>query len=229
MAKKIFGHVDTSRKAVNSVVVFGLGRFGSSLALELMANGVEVLGIDTDEDLVQSFNGLLTQVVRVDPGVNDALEQLKVAEYDVCVVAIGGDILAGILTASYLKNVGAKEIWAKAVSDQHGQILQQVGVDRIVFPEKDMGKRVAHIVKGAADFIEVDNDYAIVKSTPNQHIIGVRLGDTDLRKRFGVTIMAVKQGDQPWVNADNNTVLKESDHILVAGPTKLAEEFALRK
>lgn len=229
MARKLFGHMDTTRKDVSSVAIFGLGRFGASLGLELMANGVEVLGIDTDEDLVQSFNGLLTQVVRVDPGVNEALEQLRVGEYDVCVVAIGGDILAGILTASYLKNIGAKEIWAKAVSDQHGQILKQVGVDRIVFPEKDMGRRVAHLVKGAADFIEIDQDYAIVKSTPNKHILGIRLGDTDLRKRFGVTIMAVKRGDEAWVNADNNTVLAESDHILVAGPTKLAEEFALKR
>ena len=215
------------RKKVRNVAVFGLGRFGSALAIELVEIGIEVLGIETDEDRVQRHNGLLTKVVRVDPGVNDALEQLKVQEFDVCVVAIGSDILASILTAAYLTKIGVKEIWAKATSREQGEILERVGVHHVVYPENDMGRRVAHQVKGSADFIEVDSNYAIIKTTPNAHIIGERLGDTEIRKRFGVTVMAVKRGDGEWVNADSNTVLEDTDEILVAGPTKKAEQFGL--
>ena len=197
------------------------------MATELVANGVEVLGIETTEDRVQRFNGLLTKVVRVEPGVSEALEQLQVKDYDVCVIAIGSDVLASILTAAYLTKIGAKEIWAKATSKEHGEILEQVGVHHVVYPENDMGRRVAHQVKGAADFIEIDTKYAIVKTTPNAHIIGERLGDTEIRKRFGVTIMAVKRGDGDWINADSNTILEENDQILVAGPNKKAEQFGL--
>jgi trk system potassium uptake protein TrkA len=207
--------------------VFGLGRFGGALATELVANGVEVLGIETTEDRVQQYNGILSKVVRVEPGVSEALEQLQVNEYDVCVIAIGSDVLASILTAAFLTKLGVKEIWAKATSKEHGAILEQVGVHHVVYPEHDMGRRVAHQVKGAADFIEVDSNYAIIKTTPNAHIIGERLGDTEIRKRFGVTIMAVKRGAGDWINADSNTVLEQSDEILVAGPSKKAEQFGL--
>lgn len=223
MVKKLLG----PRKNVRSVAVFGLGRFGGALARELVDIGVEVLGVETDDERVQRYNGILTKVVRVDPGVNEALEQLNVVEFDACVVAIGSDVLASILTAAYLHKIGVKEIWAKATSTEHGEILKQIGVHHVVFPEHDMGRRVAHQVKGAADFVEIDATYAIVKTTPNSHIIGVRLGDTELRRNFGVTIMAVKRGTADWVNADNNTVLEPSDEILVGGPTELAERFAL--
>lgn len=224
MAKRV---TTGPRKNVRNAAVFGLGRFGGALATELVANGVEVLGIETTEDRVQHYNGILTKVVRVEPGVSEALEQLQVADYDVCIVAIGSDILASILTAAFLTKLGVKEIWAKATSKEHGAILEQVGVHHVVYPENDMGRRVAHQVKGAADFIEVDSNYAIIKTTPNAHIIGERLGDTEIRKRFGVTIMAVKRGGEDWVNADSNTVLEPADEILVAGPSKKAEQFGL--
>lgn len=215
------------RKNVRNVAVFGLGRFGSALAVELVEIGIEVLGIETDEDRVQRHNGLLTKVVRVDPGVNEALEQLNVKEYDVCVIAIGSDILASILTAAYLTKIGVKEIWAKATSVEHGEILEQVGVHHVVYPENDMGRRVAHQVKGSTDFIEVDETYVIIKTTANQHIIGTRLGDSEIRKRYGVTVMAVKRGKGTWVNADSDTIVAEHDEVLVAGPTKEAEQFGL--
>lgn len=223
MVKKTFG----PRKNVRSVAVFGLGRFGGSLATELVESGVEVLGIETDEERVQHYNGILSKVVRVDPGVNEALEQLHVKDFDVCVVSIGSDLLASILTAAYLTKLGVKEIWAKATSKEHGEILTQIGVHHVVYPEHDMGRRVAHQVKGSTDFIEVDETYVIIKTTPNQHIVGERLGDTEIRKRFGVTVMAVKSGDGTWINADSDTVVTETDEILVAGPTKRAEQFAL--
>lgn len=216
-----------TRKSVRSVAVFGLGRFGGALALELMAGDVEVLGIETNVERVQQYNGRLTKVVRVEPGIGEALEQLQVKEFDVCVIAIGSDVLASILTAAYLLKIGAKEVWAKATSVEHGEILTQIGVHHVVYPEQDMGRRVAHQVKGSTDFVEVDETYVIIKTTANQHIIGTRLGDSEIRKRYGVTVMAVKRGDGNWVNADSDTIVAENDEVLVAGPTKQAEQFGL--
>ncbi|KQV26792.1 potassium transporter [Yonghaparkia sp. Soil809] len=210
----------------DSVAVIGLGRFGQSLALELMATGTEVLGIDASEEIVQGLNGELSQVVRADSTKAEVLRQLAVHEFDRVVVAIGSDIQASILTTSVLLQFGIPQIWAKATSDAHGQILEQLGVEHVIYPEKDMGRRVAHLVRGAAlDYIEVDSAYAIVKMQPNSVLLGRRLGDTNLRQEHGVTVMAVQRDGQPWCNADADTVVREGDTVLVAGPTRMAEGF----
>lgn len=224
----IFG-TDTSRRIAeaDSVVVIGLGRFGSSLALELMAAGTEVLGIDSDENLVQALNGRLTQVVRADATKEEALRQLAVDEFDRVVVAIGHDISASILTCSVLLSLKIPVIWAKVGDDRHGLILEQLGVHHVIHPEKDMGRKVAHLVRGAAlDYIEIDKGYALVKATAPSVVLGKRLGDTGLRASYGVTIAAFKRDAQSWQNADADTVLHAGDTILIVGPTPRAESFA---
>jgi trk system potassium uptake protein len=228
LAKFTLGGTDRSSRIAeaDSVAVIGLGRFGTALALELMASGTEVLGIDGNEEVVQSLNGQLTQVVRADSTKSEALLQLAVNEFDRVVVAIGSDIQASILTTSVLLGFGVPQIWAKAVSDPHGQILQQLGVHHVIFPEKDMGRRVAHLVRGAAlDYIEVDKDYVIVKMSPNSLIAGKPLGETHLKTKFGVTVMAYRNGKDGWISADSSTVLTPDDTILVAGSARKAEEF----
>jgi len=223
------GASDTSRRIAeaDSVAVIGLGRFGTSLALELMAGGTEVLGIDADEEIVQSLNGVLTQVVRADSTKSEALQQLAVDEFDRVVVAIGSDITASILTCSVLLGMKVPGIWAKAVTEQHALILEQLGVNRVIRPEAEMGRRVAHLVRGAAqDYIEIDRGYAIVKSAPPSRLHGIPLGQTGLRKEFGVTVAAYKQPGGEWHNADADTVLSEGDTILIVGPTRKAEGFA---
>ena len=224
----IFG-ADTSRRIAeaDSVAVIGLGRFGSSLALELMAGGTDVLGIDVDEDLVQALNGQLTQVVRADSTKEAALRQLAVHEFDRVVVAIGDDISASILTCSVLLSLKIPVIWAKVGDDRHGLILEQLGVHHVIYPEKDMGRRVAHLVRGAAqDYIEIERGYAIVKSSAPTRLHGTPLGKTGLRKEFGVTIAAYKKPGAEWTNADADTVLQTEDTILIVGPTRKAEGFA---
>lgn len=212
---------------VNSVCVIGLGRFGQSLALELMANGAEVLGIDGHEEIVQSLNGELTQVVRADSTKEEALRQLAVEDFDRVVVGIGSDIQASILTCSVLVGMSIPMIWAKAVNDRHGLILEQLGVHHVVYPEKDMGRRVAHLVRGAAiDYVEIDRGYALVKASVPASLHGIRLGETYARKKLDVTIVAVRHPEQRWCNADADTVLGPQDEVLVIGPTGKAEEFA---
>lgn len=223
------GATATSRRIAeaDSVAVIGLGRFGTSLALELMSGGTEVLGIDLEEELVQALNGQLTQVVRADSTKREVLHQLALDEFDRVVVAIGNNISASILTASVLLDMKIPVIWAKAVDDQHGLILEQLGVHHVIYPEKDMGRRVAHLVRGAAlDFIEVAPGYAVVKAPVPSSVQGVPLGETGLRKAHGVTIAAFQHGQDAWTNADNTTVLKAGDTILVVGRTRDAEAFA---
>lgn len=227
----IFGGsaADQSRRIAeaDSVAVIGLGRFGTSLALELMRAGTEVLGIDADEEIVQALNGELTQVVRADSTKAEALKQLAVDEFDRVVVAIGSDITASILTCSVLLGMRTPVIWAKAVTEQHALILEQLGVHHVIRPEAEMGKRVAHLVRGAAlDYIEIEPGYAIVKSAPPARLHGVPLGQSGLRKEYGVTVAAYKKPGAEWHNADADTVLAEGDTILIVGPTRKAEGFA---
>ncbi|MET0782405.1 MAG: TrkA family potassium uptake protein [Microbacterium sp.] len=228
MAKfSLFG--DNSRRIAeaDSVVVIGLGRFGTSLALELMSSGTDVLGIDSDEETVQALNGQLTQVVRADSTKEEALRQLAVPEFDRVVVAIGDDVQASILTASLLLQLKVPVVWAKAVSEQHGTILEQLGVHHVIYPEKDMGRRVAHLVRGAAiDYLEIDKGYSLVKATVPSGFLGVPLGQTNLRQQHGVTIAAFRDSNGMWQNADNATVLAAGDAVLIVGPTAKAEAFA---
>ncbi|WP_457098991.1 potassium channel family protein [Microbacterium sp. P5_E9] len=211
----------------DSVAVIGLGRFGSALALELMDTGTEVLGIDTDEDLVQSHNGQLTQVVRADATKEEVLRQLAVHEFDRVVVAIGHDIQSSILVCALLRHMEVPIIWAKSISEQHGRILEQLGVHHIVNPEQDMGRRVAHLVRGAAmDYLEIEPGYSLAKISAPPDYQGTALGATNLRQAHGVTVTAFKGKGDRWVNADNQTVLSPGDAILIVGPTDRVEAFA---
>lgn len=209
------------------MAVIGLGRFGQSLALELMNDGAEVLGIDTREDVVQSLNGQLTHVVAADATNEQVLRQLSIPEFDRVVIAIGSDIQASILVTSLLLRFSIPRIWAKAVSEAHGLILEQLGIPHVVYPEKDMGRRVAHIVLGSMqDFIEIDTDFAMVKTEVSSEYAGMRLGDSGIRRKHGVTVSSVKHRGETWQAATEDTVLQAGDTILVTGPTRQAERFS---
>jgi trk system potassium uptake protein TrkA len=215
------------------VVVIGLGRFGSALALELIRRGTEVLGIDNRPKIVQSLVGRIPHVVTADSTDIEALRQLGVAEFHRAVVAIGSDIQASILTTSLLSEIGITDIWAKAVTDQHANILTRVGAHHVVAPEHDMGERVAHLLSGRIlDYVEVDADFAVIKTKPPRDVVGMPLRESRLRSRWGVTVVAVKPqagigGRQPgFTHATPDTVLSYGDLILVVGPVDNVERFA---
>ncbi len=214
-------------KHTGGVVVVGLGRFGTSLALELMDGGTEVLGIDADRKVVQSLAGRLTHVVEADSTDEDAMRQLAVDEFDRVVIGVGNDLEASILSASVVLNLEVANIWAKAISHAHARILTQIGVHHVVRPEHDMGKRVAHLVRGRMiDYIEFDDGYAIVKTRPPHSIYGIRLGDTHIRSTFGVTIVGVKRSGEDFTHATADTVVDGSDLIIVSGPRDMVERFS---
>jgi trk system potassium uptake protein len=207
--------------------VIGLGRFGKSLALELMNEGTEVLGVDSDRKVVQSLAGRLTHVVEADSTDEDAMRQLSVHEFDRAVIGVGTDLEASILSSSVVLNLEVPNVWAKAISLAHARILAQIGVHHVVRPEHDMGKRVAHLVRGRMlDYIEFDDGYAIVKTRPPQSIFGTRLGDSHIRSQFGVTIVGVKRAGRDFTHATAETVVDEGDLIIVSGPQDKVERFS---
>lgn len=213
--------------SASSVAVIGLGRFGTALALELMTHGTEVLGIDDDADAVQALNGKLTGVVAGDATQPDLIEQLGLAEFDRVVVAIGTDVTASILATSQLLRVGVKQVWAKAVDERHALILDQLGVTHVVRPEADMGRRVAHMVRGALeDFIEIEPGYAAVRLQVPADLCAVPLRELGLQAQHGVGIGAVKR-DGAWVLANPETRFEANDTVLVHGPTPKVEAFAV--
>lgn len=209
------------------VAVIGLGRFGSSLAHELTRRGWDVLGIDTDSALVQKHSDALTHTAVADCTDPEVLRQLGVHEFTSVVVGIGTDMEASILIASNLLEEHVPNIWAKAISRQHGQILERLGVHHVVLPEHEMGERVAHLVTGRMlDFIEFDDDYALVKTITPTSVTGVPLGQSAVRTRYGITVVGIKRPGQDFTYATAETVVEKGDVIIVTGKTRAVETFA---
>ncbi|GGO70822.1 potassium channel family protein [Nocardioides deserti] len=216
-----------ARKSNGGVAVLGLGRFGRSLALELASDDVEVLGVDADPRIVQSLAGRLTHVVESDTTDEDAMRQLGIADLDIVVVGVGNDLESSILTASVAINLGVPDVWAKAISGAHARILSQIGVHHVVRPEHDMGRRVAHLVRGGmAEYIEFDDGYAFAKTTPPPALLNRSLAGYGVRQQYGVTVVGVKSADGEFTYATASTVLRSGDHIIVSGPRDRVEAFS---
>ena len=211
------------------VLVIGLGRFGAAIALTLEKLGTQVLAIDTDPDLVQKYSGQLTHVVRADATQPEVLEQVGAGDFRIAGVGGGTSIEASVLIATNLVDLGKPVIWAKAISSAHGRILQRIGAHHVVYPEADAGKRVAHLVNGRLmDFIEFDDDFAIVKMRPPREVQGMTLADSDIRQRFGVTVVGVKSPGKDFTYALPETVVAAHDLLIVSGRTGQIEKFSQR-
>ncbi len=231
MADKIFHTMLGGRRPQfehrGEIVVIGLGRFGSSLASTLIEMGHEVLGIDADEERVQQHADLLTHVAQADTTNERTLRQLGVADVVTAVVAIGADVEASVLTTGALVDLAVPNIWAKALTDSHGRILQRVGAHHVVFPEAEMGSRVARLVTGALiEYFALDEDFVLIETQVPRNLAGKRLGDTDLRATYKVTVVCIKPEGQAFTYAESATVLGEHDLIVVAGHRGDIERFA---
>ena len=217
----------SDKRGAGAVVVIGLGRFGTAVARSLAAIGHEVLGIDEDMDLVQKMSEELTHVVQANSTDAQALNRLGVGDMQHAVVGIGSDVEASILTVVALVDAGCTDIWAKAVSPSHGRILQKVGARHIVYPEADMGERVAHQVSGKMmDFVEIGGGYAIVTTrapaaAANQPVAA--LAGTVLK---GVHLLGVTRPQEPFVPATADMIIRVADLLVIAGPAEAVERFA---
>jgi trk system potassium uptake protein len=209
------------------VVVIGLGRFGSALSLTLVATGHEVLGIDHDAARVQDHSESLTQVAQADTTQERALRQLGVADAVTAVVCIGSDIEASILTTAALVDLGVPNIWAKAVTATHGRILERVGAHNVVFPEADMGQRLARLVTGSLiEYVALDDDFVLIEMVVPPTMAGKRLGDTNIRATYKATVVCIKPEGHPFTYAESATVLGPRDLIVVSGHRHDLERFA---
>jgi len=211
----------------DSVVVIGLGRFGGSVAESLMRMGHDVMGIDRDADLVQLWADKLTHAVQADTTNASVLRQLGVAEFSHAIVGIGADLASSLMSLMVLTELGIKDIWVKALTPEHGQIAQRIGAHHVVYPEVDMGERVAHLITGRMmDFIEFDDGFAIAKLRAPALTHNKTLADAHVRSRFGVTIVGVKRAGQDFQHALPETLVRSGDILVVSGATHKIEEFA---
>jgi len=211
----------------DGVLVIGLGRFGTALAETLIDLGHDVLGVDSDPGNVRDNADRLTHVVEADATDEEVMRQLGAGEFGRAVVGIGTDLEASILTTSVLVDLKVPDIWAKAITVAHGRILERVGAHHVVFPEHDMGRRVAHLVTGRMiEFVQLDEGFALVELRPPRQIVGRSLADSQVRKRYGITVVCIKPEGGSFTYATTETVPGPNDILVVAGATDRVEGFA---
>lgn len=211
----------------NEVLVVGLGRFGTALARSLVAQGYRVLGVDGDAETVQECAQWLTHVVEVDATNHNAMRQLGAHEFEQAVVAIGTDIESSILATSLLVDFGVDRVWAKAITRAHGRILERVGAHRVVFPERDMGERVAHQLIGRTiDYVQLDDGFALLELPAPKPLHGKTLLGAEVRKTYGVTVVCLKPAGGAFTFATADTLINDGDILVVAGDTRKVEAFA---
>jgi len=199
--------------------VIGLGRFGSSVAITLAKMGYDVLAVDTNEEKVNNIMDLVTQAVQIDAMDEQALKALGIRNFDVVIVAIGQDIQSSILVTVMLKEIGVKKVMAKAVTELHGKVLERVGADNVVFPERDMGVRVAHalVSKNILDQINISPDYSIVELIAPQDFAGKALDEAGVRMKHGVTVLAIRRGNDVIISPGAKQVIEAGDILVVVG------------
>lgn len=201
------------------VAVLGLGRFGSTVAVELTRLGHEVLAIDSSEKIVQDIAEEVTHAVQADITDQAALDELGLAEFDQAVVATSSNLEVSILTTVMLRRLGVQRIVAKAANRLHGSILEQVGATRVVYPEHETGLRLARsfAAPGVHDYLDVGPGYGIARIGVDQSWAGKTLGQLNLRASSNVTVLAVYRAGAVTLNPDNSEMLHLSDELVVAG------------
>jgi len=209
-------------------IVIGLGRFGSAVATTLVELGHEVLGVDNDEERVNDLKDKITQAVQADITEERVLKELGVKNFDAAIVSIGTDLEASILVTMMLKEMGLKYIIAKAQSALHGKVLEKIGVDKIVFPERDMGRRIARslIIPNIKDYIELEPDYSVIEIEALPEFVDKSLSELDLRNKYGINVLAIKRDNSFNFSPQSKDVIKKGDFLIVIGETKKITELA---
>ncbi|MCA0969448.1 TrkA family potassium uptake protein [Halobacillus litoralis] len=207
--------------------VIGLGRFGGSICRELSREGMEVLALDLDEDKVNEYRDIAAHAVIADSTDENVLKELGLRNIDHVIVAIGDNIQASILTALMLKELGIKTITVKAQNDYHEKVLNKIGADHVVHPERDMGKRIAHniISNNILDYIELSDDHSVVEVKAGSKMSGRTLVDLDIRAQYGCNVVAIKRKKDVIVSPMATEEIRESDVLIVIGADKDISRF----
>lgn len=208
--------------------VIGLGRFGSGIVKTLLKAGNEVLAIDINEESVNEFADFATHAVIADSTNEEALKAIGIGNFDTVIVAIGNDMQASILTTLVLKELGIKKIVAKALNKRHGDVLKKVGADWVVFPETDMGERVAHqlMSPNVLNFIELAKDYSIEEIKVPSSMAGQNLIESNIRVEFKLTVIAINRNGTINISPSPDEVILEGDILVIIGENKDLQRFA---
>ena len=200
-------------------IVIGCGRFGSSVATTMHLLGHEVMAIDKNEDIIQNIADKVTHAAIVDVIDEQSLRALGIGNFDVAIIAIGSDIRASIMATIIAKEAGVSQVICKATDELQAKVLYKIGADRVVFPERDMGVRVAHniVSDNILDHIELDPEYSIVEIVTPTSWIGKTLVELDLRAKYEITVLAIKTGKTINVTPAPNEELKSGSILVVIG------------
>ncbi len=203
------------------IVVIGLGRFGISIATTLHSMGHDVLALDKEEKNVLSVASQLTRAIQADATDETILKELGVADFDVAIVAIGEAIESSVLITILLKKLGVRYIIAKADSELHGSILEKIGADEVVYPERETASRIAHILtsREIEDYIPVGEGYGIVKFKAPSYIVGRTLDDIGFGPggKRDVAVLLIQCGKEAIVNPSQQEVISLVDVLIIAG------------
>jgi trk system potassium uptake protein TrkA len=211
------------------VLIIGLGRFGISLATTLFSMGHDVLAVDEDEKKVQNISSRITHAVQADATDEAVLRELGVSNFDVAIVTIGEAIQNSVLCTILLKKLGVPYVIARAENDLHGTILDKIGADKVVYPEREMGIRVAHslILTDVQDYIPVAPSYGVSKLAISSYFIGKSLSDIGLGRggRWGLAVLLIQRGKEVIVTPDRAEIVRQGDVLIAAGSDERLEQF----
>ena len=212
---------------MKSYVVIGLGRFGTEMALKLYDCGEDVLAIDTDENIIDKISDRVTKAVAADARDLDVLRKLGVEDFDRAVVAVGSDLAASALITMNLKTLGVPFIICKAHDDTYREILEKLGADRVIIPEREMADKLANglTTAGVMEYIELSSEYGIVEITPPAEWLGKTIRALELRYRYGANVIAVRRGEDLRIPPEIDTPLEDDFILVILGSYKVIEKL----
>lgn len=204
---------------IKQFVVIGCGRFGQSVAIKLAELGSEVMVVDDNEEIIQSISDKVTYAVQADATDENALKALGIRNFDVAIVTIGSDIQSSILVTLMVKELGVKHIVAKAQNPAHAKVLYKIGANRVVFPEKEMGVKIAKslVSSNVLDLIDLAPEYSIVEIRMKEDWIGKSLVDINMRRQYQVSVIAIRRNDELDINVEPDRILMKDDVLVIVG------------
>ncbi|MCD4713676.1 MAG: TrkA family potassium uptake protein [Clostridiales bacterium] len=211
-------------------VVIGCGRFGQSVAIKLSEMGSEVMVVDDNEEIIQSISDKVTYAVQADATDENAIKALGIRNFDVAIVTIGSDIQSSILVTLLVKEMGIKHIIAKAQNAAHAKVLYKIGANRVVFPEKEMGIKVAKglLSSNVLELIDLAPEYSILEIKMSGEWIGKSLVEINMRRQYSISVIAIRRGDEIDINVEPDRVLLKDDILVVVGHNKDLQKLEKR-
>ena len=209
--------------------VIGLGRFGSSIIKELRELNVNVLAIDKDEAVINDYKDMVTEAVIGNTMDENVLKSVGITNFDHVIVAIGENLQASILTTLILKDLGVEKVTVKAQNDYHGRVLEKIGADAVIHPERDIGRLLAHRLVSAhtLDILEISDDHSIVEFKAIDDFTDKTLEQLDFRNEFGVSLLAIKRHEHIIVSPDANTKIIEDDILILIASDQDLSKFEI--